>query len=321
MRFLHLVCCAAVAASIATSALADPSQLVGRVNDYAHVLSPDQIAKLAGELKVIEDKTSTHDQVAVLTTPSLDGADIESYSIAVARKWELGQKNLDNGVLITIAPNDHEARIEVGRRLEPVLTDVTSKMILHKDMAPYLHDKDYYGALEAGVADIAKILRSPEGAPAAPALQAAPDDSGAWVLAGITVICVIAAIIFLFFMVRSNPSSRDDDSDPLPLDEHESDEEDGESPDAALAIAGAATAAAMGHHHPHREPEPEERETTSEESSEEERHDDDDGLSIGKGFGGSSEEDTGGGFSSDSGLGGFSGGGGTFGGGGASEKF
>ena len=55
-----------------------------------------------------------------MTVKSLDGYSIEDYGIGLARKWGIGQKGKDNGILLIVAPNDRKVRIEVGRRLEPI---------------------------------------------------------------------------------------------------------------------------------------------------------------------------------------------------------
>ena len=59
-----------------------------------------------------------------------DGYAIEDYAIGLARKWAIGQKDKDNGVLLIVAPNERKVRIEVGRRLEPMLTDTMAKLII-----------------------------------------------------------------------------------------------------------------------------------------------------------------------------------------------
>ncbi|HNR72949.1 MAG TPA: TPM domain-containing protein, partial [Cyclobacteriaceae bacterium] len=92
-----------------------------RVHDDARVLKQETVEALESQLKAYEDSTSN--QIAILTISSLEGEVIEEYSLRVAEKWKLGQKDKDNGVLLLIAVDDHKMRIEVGHGLEGVLTD------------------------------------------------------------------------------------------------------------------------------------------------------------------------------------------------------
>ena len=102
-----------------------------RVHDDAKVMSTQGIQRLESLLKAYED--STTNQIAVLITPSLDGDVLEEYSLRVAEKWQLGQKERDNGVLLLIAIKDRKMRIEVGEGLEGVLTDALSNRIIRND--------------------------------------------------------------------------------------------------------------------------------------------------------------------------------------------
>ena len=70
----------------------DVPTLRGRVNDYANVLQSSQAQALETQLAQLERDTGH--QVAVLTIPTLDGEDIEGFSIRVAENWKIGKKGL-----------------------------------------------------------------------------------------------------------------------------------------------------------------------------------------------------------------------------------
>jgi uncharacterized protein len=69
---------------------ADVPALRGRVNDYAGVMGQEQARSLESRLAQFEQETGH--QVAVLTIPTLDGEDIEGFSIRVAESWKIGKK-------------------------------------------------------------------------------------------------------------------------------------------------------------------------------------------------------------------------------------
>ena len=108
--------------------------LTGRVVDDANLLDPADEQALTADLKALEDKSS--DQVVVVTVPSLQGYAIEDYGYQLGRHWGIGTKQLSNGVLLIVAPNERKVRIEVGRGIEPILTDALSKVIIENAILP-----------------------------------------------------------------------------------------------------------------------------------------------------------------------------------------
>jgi len=126
--------------------------LSGRVNDYAEILSSQTISQLDSKLKAFEDSTSN--QVVVLTVNSLEGANLEEYSIKVAETWKLGQKGKDNGVLLLVVKNDRKIRIEVGYGLEGTLTDALCSVIIQRVILPKFRNGDYDDGVKAGITSI-----------------------------------------------------------------------------------------------------------------------------------------------------------------------
>ncbi len=123
--------------------------LTGRVVDQADILSPSTENAITALLAAHEDSTSN--QVAVLTIPSLEGEAIEDFSIRVAETWGLGAAENDNGVLLLVALNDREMRIEVGLGLEGDLTDAAAGRIIRGEMRPRFREGDFDGGVLVGV--------------------------------------------------------------------------------------------------------------------------------------------------------------------------
>jgi len=80
--------------------------LQGRVVDTASMLSPGAIKQIESTLTTFEAEEST--QIVVLTIDSLQGENLEAFSLKVAEKWQIGQKGFDNGALLLIAKNDRK---------------------------------------------------------------------------------------------------------------------------------------------------------------------------------------------------------------------
>jgi uncharacterized protein len=138
------------------AAAQDVPYLTGRVVDDAHILSDPARARLAAALKAHEDATTN--QVVVLTVPTLNGTDIESYANHVFHTWKLGQTGKDNGVLVVVVPNDRKMRIEVGYGLEGSLPDGAAGEIIRRWMTPAFKAGDYDKGIEDGTAAIVARL-------------------------------------------------------------------------------------------------------------------------------------------------------------------
>ena len=126
--------------------------LTGQVVDEAHILSPQTEWQLTALLQ-----SETKHQVVVVTLASLEGKSIEDYGYQLGRHWGIGEKENDNGVLLIIAPNEKQVRIEVGYGLEGVLTDAISSIIL-KNMTPALKESNYNQAALIGAQQILKVI-------------------------------------------------------------------------------------------------------------------------------------------------------------------
>ena len=130
--------------------------LTGRVVDDANLLSAADESELVSVLEAHAAKST--DQVVVVTLPSLQGYEIEEMGYQLGRYWGIGQKDKDNGVLLIVAPKERKVRIEVGRGLEPILTDALSKLIIENGILPRFRDGDVAGGIKAGVTDILAVL-------------------------------------------------------------------------------------------------------------------------------------------------------------------
>ena len=135
----------------------DVPPLRGHINDYAAILSPAVSQELERRLSDFERSDST--QIVVLTLPTLAGDNLEEFSIKVAESWKIGQKGVDNGVILLIAMQEKKVRIEVGRGLEGKLTDLVSGRIIRSEIAPAFKRGDYEGGVTAGVSALVSVAR------------------------------------------------------------------------------------------------------------------------------------------------------------------
>jgi uncharacterized protein len=103
-------------------------------------------------------------QLQYLVVRTLEGEPIESFSIRVAEAWKIGSKGKDNGVLVAVASEDRQVRIEVGGGLEGGLTDAQSSRIIRGTIVPAFRAGRYGdGLYEAGVQILAALGALPSG--------------------------------------------------------------------------------------------------------------------------------------------------------------
>jgi uncharacterized protein len=137
--------------SVAVNALAvDYPKPTSWVNDYAGVLSSDQQQELDSMLKDFETATTNQIFICIMETLPAD-ISLEEYVNELFERWQPGQKDKDNGVLLAIFINDRKLRIEVGYGLEDKLTDADSKLIIANEIAPGFKQGNYYQGIKNGI--------------------------------------------------------------------------------------------------------------------------------------------------------------------------
>jgi uncharacterized protein len=136
----------------AAFALDVPPKPTQPVNDYAHALSPDAVARLNQQLLSYEPGTTR--QIAVAIFPSLDGEELFDFTMRVAEAWKIGSKKNNDGVLVTVFIQDHKDFVAVGYGLEGQLTDALTGRIRRELMEPRFKAGDFEGGLRAGLAAI-----------------------------------------------------------------------------------------------------------------------------------------------------------------------
>lgn len=132
----------------------------GAVNDFAGLLTDDDKARLLALVEAVEQETTA--EIAVATVPTLDGFTVEDYANQLFAAWGVGQADKDNGVLILVAPNEREMRIEVGYGLEGVLPDGLAGQIIRETFLPAFRANDYRRGIVEGTERVAAIVRRNE---------------------------------------------------------------------------------------------------------------------------------------------------------------
>jgi len=139
----------------------DPMQPQRLVNDFAGILSSDQVNYLENKLVAFNDSTST--QITVVIVKSLNGYDKNDFAQRLGQKWGVGQKGKNNGVVVLVKPKypqeKGEASIQSGYGMEGILPDITCKRIVENEMIPRFREGNYYEGIVKGVSTIMSISK------------------------------------------------------------------------------------------------------------------------------------------------------------------
>ena len=126
------------------------------VVDQANIFTPQEKQLLTQRLRNIYDQGLA--QAALVTVPTTNGMDIVDYGMQVVDKWKLGNKDIDDGLLILVSVNDRKMHIFTGYGLEGVLPDAIVNRIVDDEITPSFKQGDYAGGLVKGINRIEERL-------------------------------------------------------------------------------------------------------------------------------------------------------------------
>lgn len=155
-----VLCWLALAAGLpmlASASVLPVPALEGRVIDQTSTLSAEQTQQLTTQLASIE--TTLGSQIVVLMVPTTQPEDITSFAYRVADTWKIGRRDVGDGLLIVVAKNDRQMRIEVARALEGAIPDLAAKRIIDKVMKPAFQQGDFANGLSQTIAHLAARIK------------------------------------------------------------------------------------------------------------------------------------------------------------------
>jgi uncharacterized protein len=166
------------------------------VNDFAQILSPDQLQSLESKLVAFNDSTSV--QIAVVIVPTLGGYEKADYAQQLGQKWGVGGSKFNNGFVILIKPKnsseDGEAYIATGYGVEGSVPDATALDVVNNEMIPHFKQNDYYGGINAATDVMMSLVKG----------EFTADSYGKAKKKGSSVIFILIIIIILVLLVSRN---------------------------------------------------------------------------------------------------------------------
>ena len=111
------------------------------INDYTNLINEGTKGYVSSVGKELEEKTTV--QAVVVIVKSLEGRDIESYAKDIFRRWGIGQKGKDNGLLILLSTSDKKWTVEVGSGLDGAVQMIESSGIMNEIGSPLFKENKY----------------------------------------------------------------------------------------------------------------------------------------------------------------------------------
>ncbi len=133
----------------------------GFISDNANIISDEHERVINKFLWELHNRTTA--DIAVVTVNSLQGQTVENTALQIGRTFKVGAKGVNNGVVLLVAPNERNARIEVGYGLETVLPNSYTRIVMDKFMIPYFKTGDYSSGIYNGSARLARTIATSYG--------------------------------------------------------------------------------------------------------------------------------------------------------------
>jgi uncharacterized protein len=128
-------------------------------------------------------------QMQVLILSSLEGEGIEEFSIRVADTWKIGKQGSDQGLILVVAIQDRQVRLEVGRGLEGDIPDAFAGQVIDTVLVPAFREQNYYEGLAQALSILSQKAMGEVSPLSAPTVKSQQKDS------------VLPRLLLLFLLV------------------------------------------------------------------------------------------------------------------------
>jgi uncharacterized protein len=178
-------------------------KLTGPVNDLAGVIDPDSARELDRQIRALQ--TASGDAVVVATVKTFAPyGSIEEYAVKLFEQAGVGQRKVDNGLLVVLALQERRVRIEVGYGLEEFVTDGFAGDTIRQFMLPQFRENRYGAGLLAGTSHLIQRIAERRGVslPGAAVQEPAERPGG-----GVPTVVVVLIVLFVVVRIISRISS------------------------------------------------------------------------------------------------------------------
>ncbi|GAB4045824.1 TPM domain-containing protein [Spirosoma litoris] len=179
----------------ANTAIPDKPNPPRLVNDFVGILSSTERSQLEQKLRAYNDSTST--QITIVIVKTTEPYPIGDFAFQVGRKWGVGQKDKNNGLVLAWATQTRKIFIAPGYGLEGAIPDAIAKRIITNVIVPAFKQEQYYRGLDDATTEI--IQRAKGEYKGDPAANTGDDDGGSGIF-----VALIIFLIIIFIIIRRN---------------------------------------------------------------------------------------------------------------------
>ena len=180
------------------------------VADPAHHLAKFTVQSIDGIIDALEREKSI--EMAVVVLDSLDGLDPADAALLLHRRWGVGKRQRDNGIVLLWSPALRKTYVSVGYGLEGVLPDARVGRILDAWVLPSFRAGNFDGGMLQGVQKLADAAREetvwrPEAITPGRATSVVKESRGnsSWFLAPLGVLVLMSAGMAIRPLWRRRP--------------------------------------------------------------------------------------------------------------------
>ena len=174
----------------------------GYVSDFADLILPADEARLNTLLSLLEDNNTV--EIAVVTVASLEGGSIDETAVDIFEHWGIGKKGTDNGLLILVAKEEREYRIEVGYGLEGILNDAKVGKIGRDYFVPYFQSDNYGEGIYQGIKAMESLLSGEH-----EVIASALEPATAWPFLAVALWLFVFILFYVHFYKKRNKKAQD----------------------------------------------------------------------------------------------------------------
>lgn len=163
------------------------------VNDFVGILQAGARETLEEKLRRYNDTTST--QITIVIVKTTEPYPIGDFAFQVGRKWGVGQKGKNNGLVLAWATETRKIYIATGYGLEGAIPDAVANRIISNIIVPAFKQQQYYEGLDAATTEIIKRAQGEYKEDP----SASEGEGGGW---GFIILIIILVFVFIWLRRR-----------------------------------------------------------------------------------------------------------------------
>ncbi|GHC51602.1 TPM domain-containing protein [Neogemmobacter tilapiae] len=175
------------------------------VNDFGNLLTDLEETELRHALIDLFDRTGVEAVVVTMTTMKTYGhqGQIEPFATGLFNHWGVGNAARNDGVMVLVAKDDRQMRIELGAGYEPAM-DRQMQQIIDREMLPAFRNGQFDQGIEDGVDALILQLRARSGQPMGLMERALDQASrGTWAVKTLVFSLLAGAGVLIFNLFQS----------------------------------------------------------------------------------------------------------------------